>query len=209
MDTTSLAAFILSFAVLIFSIILHEIAHGWVAYRFGDWTAKLDGRLTLNPIPHIDPVGTIALPVILAAIHSPVAFGWAKPVPVHFHNLRGGERDYFWVSLAGIIVNACLALIGAGLFRLSNAVSFTGNEWLGLLGYSLVSYNVLLALFNLVPIPPLDGSRLLRTVLPPEYKVMMDQLESMGFFLLFFFLLIFQSQLGASVGQITHFLTGF
>jgi Zn-dependent protease len=198
-DLSGVFYFILSFAVLIYSIILHEIAHGYVAYRLGDMTAKLDGRLTLNPIPHIDPIGTLLLPIALKLLNSPVAFGWAKPVPVNYHNLRGGEWDYFWVSIAGIIVNICLALLGSLLYHLCALGIFPGRDIVIYLSSYMILYNILLALFNLIPIPPLDGSRLIRTVLPREYQGFLDQLEPYGFFILFAFLYLFQSRLASSV----------
>lgn len=201
-------SFIIQFAILIGSVILHEIAHGYVAYRCGDMTAKLDGRLTLNPIPHIDPIGTILLPIMLRVFGSPVAFGWAKPVPVNYYNLRGGERDYFWVSFAGVAVNLGLAVIGAIAYRLLGSPPLYDLGWAGFVAVSIVTYNILLALFNLVPIPPLDGSRLLRTILPPQHKQLLDQIEPYGFMLVFVFLWMFQHRLAESVTNITRFLIG-
>jgi Zn-dependent protease len=201
---------IISFVIFIMSVILHEIAHGYVAMKLGDYTAKLDGRLTLNPVPHIDPLGTIAIPLALFFLGSPVVFGWAKPVPVNWYNLRGGEKSYFWVSIAGIVVNVTLALLASlGLRVLALSGIDLASSWAAALLYILVTYNVLLALFNLVPIPPLDGSRLLRTTLPREYQTVLDQLEPFGFVLLFLFLLVFGNSLSQSVQQIVHALTGF
>ena len=208
MITASLLFSVIAFAIFIASVILHEIAHGYVAYKLGDWTAKLDGRLTLNPLPHIDPLGTILMPLALTLLGSPVVFGWAKPVPVNWYSLRNGERGIFWVSIAGILVNVGLAIIGSILIRLSGIPSLLEAGWIVSLLYVLVSYNVLLALFNLVPIPPLDGSRLLRTVLPREQQLMLDQLEPYGFVLLFMFLYFFQGSLGRSVSFVMHLFTG-
>jgi Zn-dependent protease len=219
MSFESLLLPFIGFVVLIFSIILHEVAHGYVAYRLGDLTAKLDGRLTLNPIPHIDPVGTIALPLIFAVLQSPVAFGWAKPVPVNYYNLRGGERDYFWVAFAGIAVNLTLAVIGAVIYRLLlPALGLHGDALNGSLPFyqlillyvltSMILYNILLALFNLIPIPPLDGSRLIRTILPREYQEMLDQLEPYGFVILFGFLFFFQDRLASAVQAVFKILIG-
>jgi Zn-dependent protease len=141
--------------VLIPSVMLHEIAHGWVAERFGDDTARKAGRLTLNPIAHIDPVGTILLPVILS-LSGVGAFGWAKPVPVSPGRLRNPRSHSLWVGLAGPATNVVIAVAAAVGYR-----SY-GYEWLFWLG----AINVILAVFNLLPIPPLDGSAVIERLLP-------------------------------------------
>jgi Zn-dependent protease len=145
--------------VLIPSVILHEVAHGVVANAFGDDTAKRAGRLTLNPIAHIDPFGTIVLPLLLAVTSSGV-FGWAKPVPVNPGNLRNPRQQSLLVSLAGPATNIALALIASPFF-----VADRSNDWL----YGFVLVNVVLAAFNLLPIPPLDGSALIERVLPRSW----------------------------------------
>ncbi len=149
--------------VFLFSVIIHEVAHGYVALRNGDPTAKIMGRLTLNPVPHIDPVGSILLPGLLLLSHAGILFGWARPVPVNPLNYR----DYRWgeitVSAAGPLSNLALAVIFAFILRLS-----LGNIGLATLAYYGVSINIFLALFNLIPIPPLDGSHILAMLLPPE-----------------------------------------
>lgn len=199
---------IIPFIAIIVSIILHEIAHGYVAYRCGDMTAKLEGRLTLNPLPHIDPIGTLLLPLALRLFGSPVVFGWAKPVPINYRNLRGGERDFFWVAFAGIAVNLALAALFAAIFRLLGLATFAGADILAYLAFNFVLYNILLALFNLMPVPPLDGSRLLRVLLPEQYKGIVDQIEPFGFFLVFMMLILLQDRLGTAVINITLFLIG-
>lgn len=172
----------LSIVILLFSVIVHEVMHGLVALRYGDHTAENAGRLTLNPIPHIDPVGTILLPLLLFISGSPILFGWAKPVPVnplHFKNIRMGE---FWVSAAGILANFSLALIAAVLYHISSSL-FPIPFLLVLLNF-MVNINILLGVFNLIPIPPLDGSKILESQLPYNLARGYQRLEPYGFILL-------------------------
>ena len=165
--------------VLLFSVIVHEVAHGYVALRNGDPTARMLGRITLNPVPHIDPVGTILLPAILLLTHAGILFGWAKPVPVNplnFRNYRWGEIT---VSAAGPLSNLALAAGFALLLRL-------GLMNLGVikLAFFGVSINIFLALFNLIPIPPLDGSHIVAILLPPNLLRLYNYLEPVGFILI-------------------------
>src|SRR5262249_54215251 len=147
--------------------ILHEVAHGLVADRLGDPTARLMGRLTLNPIPHIDPFLSIALPLILIVTGSPVIFGGAKPVPVDPYNLRDGRKDLALVSLAGPMTNVLLAIIAALLLKVLDVVSLgTITAFIHYFLLVVVQYNILLGIFNLLPIPPLDGSKIFSLVLP-------------------------------------------
>jgi Zn-dependent protease len=165
--------------VLLFSIIIHEIAHGYVALLNGDRTARMLGRITLNPVPHIDPVGSILLPLLLLISQSSFLIGWAKPVPVNplnFRNFRWGE---FAVSAAGPVSNLALAAIFSVLLRLG-----LENPGLTQLAYYGVSINIILALFNLIPIPPLDGSHILALVLPRELARLYSHLQPVGFFLI-------------------------
>jgi Zn-dependent protease len=165
--------------VLLFSVIIHEVAHGYVALRNGDPTARMLGRLTLNPIPHIDPIGTIILPLLLLLTHSPILFGWARPVPVNPLNFRNHKWGEISVSAAGPLSNLGLAVVFAVLFRLAGS-----NEGLLLLANIGVSLNIILALFNLIPIPPLDGSHILAWVLPRNLSLTYQRLEPYGFILL-------------------------
>jgi Zn-dependent protease len=169
--------------VLLFSIIIHEVAHGYVALRNGDPTAKLAGRITLNPIPHIDLMGSIILPVLLLVANSPFLFGWAKPVPVNpmnYRNLRWGEAT---VSLAGPGSNLLLAVMFALFYKLGLVLGM-GGLGLAKLAETGMKVNVILAVFNLIPIPPLDGSHILATMLPYNLARLYAQLEPFGFIIL-------------------------
>ncbi len=165
-------------AILFLSVVVHECAHGWVAYQLGDPTAKLAGRLTLNPLKHVDPFGTVLLPGILITMRlmnmgTPV-FGWAKPVPVNFAKLHHPKRDMIWVGLAGPAVNIALAVLFSLVLRLE-----VPSLWQGTIEFA-VFINLLLATFNLIPIPPLDGSRLVMGVLPRTWAVRYGRLEPYG-----------------------------
>lgn len=169
---------IVGFAALIliffYSVILHEIAHGFTAYRLGDSTAKLAGRLTLNPLKHVDPFGTIILPAVLLFINSSMIFGWAKPVPINFMNLRHPKRDIIWVGISGPLTNILLAVLISQLLRLDPAWPYTQIIRLA------VMINLVLAIFNLIPIPPLDGSRLVFGLLPSRYAYLYGRMENYG-----------------------------
>lgn len=167
--------------ILFSAIVLHEYAHGWVANRLGDPTARIAGRLTLNPLKHIDPIGTLLLPGILIALrlmgHDTFVFGWAKPVPVNFLRLRNPKRDMIWVGLAGPAINVVLAVGFAQLLRLEMSLE---NFQLVVLA---IFINLLLAVFNMIPIPPLDGSRLVMGLLPDRLSVHYMRLERYGILL--------------------------
>ncbi len=164
--------------ILFFAVVLHEYAHGWVAYKLGDPTAKLAGRLTLNPVMHIDPVGTIFLPGVLIALRllgmNTFLFGWAKPIPVNFSKLHNPRRDMVLVALAGPAVNIMLAVAISQLARVP--VFWGGYKFIE----AAVFINLLLATFNMIPIPPLDGSRLVMGLLPRQLAVPYSRLEQYG-----------------------------
>jgi len=170
-------------AFLVISLGIHEAAHGWVALKCGDPTARDLGRITLNPIPHIDPIMTILVPVMLALAHAPI-FGGAKPVPVSYHRLRHPLRDMMFVALAGPASNFILAIVFA--LGLKASVSFGGYDPAQLMPQVLgasVQFNVLLAVFNLFPIPPLDGSRVMAWLLPDSIRPSYMALERFGLIL--------------------------
>ncbi len=170
---------------VIFAITVHEVAHGWVAKLKGDLTAYKAGRLTLNPIKHIDPLGTLILPGILLLTGTGIIFGWAKPIPVDGRNLKKPLQDMAWVAAAGPLSNLIMALLWALLARIATLVNL---EFFSLpliyMGVAGISINLVLFLINLLPIPPLDGSRILTGFLPPRWAWQYNQLERYGFVIL-------------------------
>jgi Zn-dependent protease len=165
--------FILIAIPLLYSIIFHELAHGWVAYLMGDPTAKSLGRLSLNPLKHLDPVGTIMLFIF--------GFGWAKPVPVNFNQLRERRMGMILVSAAGIITNMLLAFSALFFYRL---LSLSPSSMLAELLYYLAQINIILAAFNLIPVPPLDGSKILMGFASPSVQNFLFRLERYGFLII-------------------------
>lgn len=167
---------------VLFAITLHEVAHGLVARRFGDRTAEMLGRLSLNPIRHIDPVGTLLVPAVLFAL-SGVLFGWAKPVPVMFRNLNNPKRDMIFVALAGPLANIAMGIVWALLLKLvysSGLAQGIAGEFLISMSRIGILINTLLAAFNLLPIPPLDGGRVLRGLVGESFGQYLDRIEPFG-----------------------------
>ena len=183
----------LALIILILSVIAHEVAHGYAADALGDPTARLAGRLTLNPIPHIDLTGSIIIPALLVYVHSPVFFGWAKPVPYNPYNLKSHRWGETLVALAGSATNILLAVI-FGLIVRFGSVFGLGTAALTLAG-TIAFVNLFLGLFNLIPFPPLDGFTALRSALPWHLSSGFARFEarvrSVGFFSLLLFLLVF------------------
>jgi Zn-dependent protease len=172
---------VISIAVFLIVIVIHELAHGWVAYALGDPTAKDAGRLTFNPVAHMDPVGTVVLPAMLIMMHSPVIFGWAKPVPVNPRNFNDPRKGMLLTSLAGPGANLVLAFIFASIFKLGLFPPYS-VPWTFLLYGILIS--LVLGVFNMIPVPPLDGSSILYAILPADMAVQYAKLERYGFIIL-------------------------
>jgi Zn-dependent protease len=173
--------------ILIFSIIFHEVAHGRIALWRGDTTARDHGRLTLNPLPHIDPMGSVVLPLLLMAMHSPVLLGWAKPVPINPFRFGRLKKDLALVAASGPASNLFLALVFSVIFRIANAFGDSTGIVPKIMAYGVL-INLVLAFFNLIPIPPLDGSRILFRFLPDRIAEVYISLERYGFFIIFLLL---------------------
>jgi Zn-dependent protease len=168
---------------VVFAITVHEAAHGYAARFFGDMTADRAGRISLNPIKHIDPVGTILLPALTLMIGG-ILFGWAKPVPVDFSRLRNPKRDMLWVAAAGPASNLLMALFWALMINISPSVPANYSEPLALMGQAGVMINVVLMVLNLLPLPPLDGGRITVSLLPNHLAYKFAQIERYGFIIL-------------------------
>ena len=193
---------------LLFAITLHEAAHGFAAYRLGDDTAKKRGRVTLNPLRHIDPVGTVLLPSVLIVSPLPFVFGYAKPVPVAFHKLRRPRRDMVLVAAAGPVANILIALVSALLIWLTHLIPASGARWLILNCTHSILINLLLAVFNMLPLPPLDGGRVAVGLLPDFVARPLARLERYGLLILvaaLFLLPYLSRQLGFEV-NVFHWL---
>jgi len=169
---------IIGLLVLIVSLSVHEAAHAWSASQLGDDTAKRLGRVTLNPVAHVDPIGTLVLPLVAMASGAPL-IGWAKPTPVNARNLRHPRRDHILVTAAGPASNLVIAVLAAAALRAG-----ASGEWLGMFVVEALTLNVLLAVFNMLPLPPLDGGQILMALLPPRVAVRLGFLYQYGFLIL-------------------------
>jgi Zn-dependent protease len=194
---------------LVIAITFHEAAHGFVAHHFGDNTAWERGRVSFNPLKHIDPFGTLLLPAVLLLSHSPFLFGYAKPVPVNFRGLRNPRIDMVWVALAGPATNIVLALCAAAAFHLIGVLPANAAQWVADNLKNALVINVVLAIFNMLPIPPLDGGRVAVGLLPNVLAMPLSRLEPFGMLILIGFLIILPmagSQLGLNLDVISAIL---
>jgi Zn-dependent protease len=194
---------------LLFAITFHEAAHGFVAHRLGDDTAYQLGRVSFNPLRHIDPFGTIILPAMLLLSHSPFLFGYAKPVPVNFKNLHNPRLDMVWVALAGPATNIILALMAALAFHALPLAPADTAQWIADNLKNTLVINVVLAVFNMLPIPPLDGGRVAVGLLPNVLAYPLSRLEPFGMLILIGFLILLPlagSQLGLNLDVISAIL---
>lgn len=202
-------------AILIMSVVIHEFAHGYAAYLLGDNTARLQGRLTLNPLKHLDPFGSVILPLLLIVSQAGFVIGWARPVPYNPNNLKNGRRGIMMVAVAGIVANILLAIFFGLLIRFAPHLGlpiynpdplFTHPFYV--ITKIIVFTNLVLALFNLIPIPPLDGSKILFSFIPVRFRDIENFLERWGMFVLLFFIIFLWGYFSPLIFAAFSFLTG-
>jgi Zn-dependent protease len=202
MDATNAVFYI---AILLMSVVIHEVSHGFVAEYFGDKTARMAGRLTLNPLKHLDFFGSILLPIMMYFSFG-FAFGWAKPVPYNPNNLSNRKWGTIWVAAAGVLANFFIATIFGLLIRFTSGLSLPDGFYF--ITTSIVIVNLALAIFNLVPIPPLDGSKILFQILPRSLYAVEEVLSHYGLIFLLIFVFFLSSYLYPILAFLFHLLTG-
>lgn len=178
---------VIVYPILLFSIVIHEVAHGWMAEKFGDDTARAMGRLTLNPLPHMDIIGTVILPIMGLLYPTGFMFGWAKPVPVNPYRLNDSKKDMLWVGFAGPLSNMLLAFLSSVLMTLLilfKIIPDNPGNILIIFFKLVIQLNIVLFVFNLLPVPPLDGSRIVMSLLPYNLAYKYAQLEQYGFIII-------------------------
>lgn len=198
--------FIFAIAILIMSVVVHEVSHGYAAYMMGDKTAEYEGRLTLNPIRHLDLLGSIVIPII-SYIAGGFIIGWAKPVPYNPYNLSNRRWGELLVAVAGIFANICLAIVFGLIIRFGFAYDMLSSSFLHI-SATVVFINLVLALFNLMPIPPLDGSKILFALFPVFSNRMRFFLDKWGFWLVLVFVFFLWEFVAPLVGVVAHLITG-
>lgn len=191
---------------VVFAITVHEASHGYVAKYFGDMTAEAEGRISLNPLRHIDPVGTILVPLVMLLLPGGFLFGWAKPVPVNFSRLRHPKRDMLWVAAAGPMSNLAMAILWVFALKFSATMPPAVQVPLSLMSQAGIMINVVLMVLNLLPLPPLDGGRIAVSLLPHRLAYPFSQLERYGFIILL--VLLFTGILGRILGPLVDVVIG-
>lgn len=206
MELNSIQYFAISIIPVLLAITVHEASHGYAAKFFGDKTAFFLGRITLNPLKHIDPIGTILIPGVLLLLSAPFLFGWAKPVPVNFANLHNPKKDMFWVALAGPGSNFLMAIIWTILFGIFQSLQLSSSVFLIGMAQVGIVINLVLMLLNLLPIPPLDGGRIAVSILPNPWSYRLANIERYGMFILIF--MIMSGLLSAILLPLLRFFQG-
>jgi len=205
---STLAITILSLVILLFSVIAHELAHGYVAHSLGDPTAKYAGRLTLNPLKHLDPFGSVILPLLLFIAGSPFLFGWAKPVPVNPYNFTDKKYGEIKVSIAGPASNFALAIFFGLILRFIPDAILASNQGIAIALSYIVAINIWLAIFNLIPVPPLDGSWILFSFLPIQLEYVKTFLKQYGIVILVLLILFAGSAWFSITTALFQLITG-
>ncbi len=202
--------------VLIMSVVIHEVSHGYMAYKLGDNTARDSGRLTLNPLKHLDPFGSVVLPLLLYfSTHGSFLIGWARPVPYNPNNLKNPRKGTFLVSIAGILANILIAVVFGLLIRFAFVFGIPPYIADPLLIHPfykiatiIVFMNLILAIFNIIPIPPLDGSKILFSIIPYKYRYIENFMERYGLLFLIFFIVFIWNKVAPIIYIVFSFLTG-